>query len=66
MHTNIIGTILSYKYLIMKNLTANFNGVDYTAPAIKSIEVVAERGFEASMPGVNIAPWETEEGTLEF
>ena len=40
--------------------------MEYTTPEVNVCMVKAERGFEASMPGVTINPWEREEGTLEF
>lgn len=49
----------------MKNIKLSRGG-EYTAPAMEVCLVVAERGFEASMPGVTINPWEREEDTLEF
>ena len=50
----------------MKKLITNVKEAVYSAPSIEALEVVAERGFEASMPGVVISPWETEDGELEF
>ena len=38
----------------------------YTAPEVSIYSVEAERGFEASLPGVTINPWEREEDSLEF
>lgn len=50
----------------MKKLITNVKGEGYSTPSIKAIDVIAERGFEASMSGVTISPWETEDGELEF
>lgn len=50
----------------MNYKTKNLRGGEYAAPAMEVCLVVAERGFEASMPGVTINPWEREEDTLEF
>ena len=40
--------------------------MEYTAPMEEVCSVKAERGFEASMPGVTINPWEREEDSLQF
>ena len=40
--------------------------MEYTTPMVEVCSVKAERGFEASMHGVTINPWEREDGTLEF
>ena len=40
--------------------------MEYTAPEVEVCSVKAERGFEASMPGVTINPWEREEDSLQF
>ena len=40
--------------------------MEYTAPMVEVCAVKAERGFEASMPGVTINPWEREEDSLQF
>lgn len=45
--------------------TYNVKGA-YTAPELDVCSVKVESGFEASMPGVTINPWEREDGTLEF
>ena len=42
------------------------NFMEYTTPEVNVCMVKAERGFEASMPGVTINPWEREEDSLEF
>ena len=42
------------------------NFMEYTTPEVEVCSVVVERGFEASMPGVTINPWEREEDSLEF
>jgi hypothetical protein len=38
----------------------------YEAPNFDVVLAVVERGFEASMPGVKINPWESEDDSLEF
>lgn len=38
----------------------------YEAPNFDVVLAVVERGFEASMPGVTINPWESEDDSLEF
>ena len=38
----------------------------YEAPNFDVVLAVVERGFEASMPGVSINPWEREDDSLEF
>lgn len=38
----------------------------YEAPNFDVVLAVVERGFEASMPGVTITPWESEDDSLEF
>ncbi len=42
------------------------NGGEYATPSIDIYEVRVEAGFEASMPGVTINPWESEGDKLEF
>ena len=42
------------------------NFMEYTTPKVNVCLVKAERGFEASMPGVTIKPWEPEDDTLQF
>ena len=44
----------------------NFNEGAYAAPSIEIHAVSVEAGFEASMPGVTINPWESDDDTLEF
>lgn len=48
-----------------KNNLKNLGGT-YAAPEMQLCSIKVEAGFEASMPGVTIDPWEREEGTLEF
>ena len=50
---------------IMKH-TANFQDAVYSAPQVDVCSVKVESGFEASMPGVTINPWESEGDSLEF
>lgn len=38
----------------------------YNAPSITLCEVKVEAGFEASLPGVTISPWESDDDSLEF
>ena len=38
----------------------------YATPSIEIYAVRVEAGFEASMPGVTINPWESDDDTLEF
>lgn len=38
----------------------------YEAPNFDVVLAVVERGFEASMPGVTINPWESEDDSLVF
>ena len=38
----------------------------YTAPEVKVCSVMVESGYEASMPGVTIKPWEGENDSLQF
>lgn len=45
--------------------TYNVKGA-YTAPMLDAYSVKVESGFEASMPGVTIKPWETEDDSLQF
>ena len=49
---------------LMKYL--NINTEIYAAPSLSIVEVAVEMGFEASLPGVGVAPWEEEEGGLEL
>ena len=46
----------------MKKTTLN----NYTAPRVEVCSAVVESGYQASMPGVTINPWEREDDTLEF
>lgn len=43
-----------------------FNEGAYVAPSIEIYAVHVEAGFEASLPGVTINPWESDDDTLEF
>ncbi|MBO7282504.1 MAG: hypothetical protein J6U73_03755 [Alistipes sp.] len=38
----------------------------YEAPNFDVVLAVVERGFEASLPGVSINPWESEDDSLVF
>lgn len=38
----------------------------YEAPNFDVVLAAVERGFEASMPGVTINPWESEDDSLVF
>ena len=38
----------------------------YEAPNFDVVLAVVERGFEVSMPGVTINPWESDGDSLEF
>lgn len=38
----------------------------YNTPLITLYEVKVEAGFEASLPGTEIAPWESDNDSLEF
>lgn len=40
--------------------------MSYEAPNFDVVLAAVERGFEASMPGVKINPWESEDDSLEF
>ena len=40
--------------------------MSYEAPNFDVVLAVVERGFEASMPGVSINPWENDNDSLEF
>jgi hypothetical protein len=48
---------------IMKHTT--IDGA-YTAPEMNVCSVNVESGYQASMPGVTIKPWEGEEDSLQF
>jgi hypothetical protein len=50
----------------MKNSTKNFVGKEYAVPTIETYSVNVEQGFQASVPGVTINPWESDNDTLEF
>ena len=45
--------------------TNNVKGA-YTTPEMDVCSVKVESGFETSMPGVTINPWESDNDTLEF
>ena len=38
----------------------------YVAPRVEVSSAAVEAGFSASMPGVTINPWESDNDTLEF
>ena len=39
----------------------------YCAPTVELCEVVAERGFQASLPGTTINPWESDnDASIQF
>jgi hypothetical protein len=42
------------------------DAVRYCHPTIESLDVVCERGFEASLPGVTIDPWGSDDDSLEL
>ena len=46
--------------------TKNTFRESYAAPEMEVCSVKAEAGFEASMPGVTIKPWESDDDSLEF
>ena len=50
----------------MSKLTINTISSEgiYFAPSIDLCEVKVEAGFEASMPGVTINPWESDDDSL--
>ena len=39
---------------------------NYSYPTIETLNVVCERGFEASLPGVTIDPWGNDNDSLEL
>lgn len=39
---------------------------NYRYPTIEILNVVCERGFEASLPGVTIDPWGNDNDSLEL
>ena len=43
-----------------------FGGGKYNAPEIEMYESVVERGFEESIEGVAINPWDTDDEELSF
>jgi hypothetical protein len=49
------------------NYTNNLKKAVYTTPKVAICSVAVEAGFQASMPGVTIKPWEPEtDDSLEF
>lgn len=50
----------------MKYTTKTLREGEYTAPELDVCSVAAEQGFTASMPGVTINPWESDNDSLEF
>jgi hypothetical protein len=44
--------------------TTNNNAESYKAPSIEIHAVKVEAGFEASVPGVTINPWESDNDSL--
>ena len=58
-------TNLIYNTIFMKQNTMT-EVMGYEAPNFDVVLAVVERGFEASMPGVTINPWESEDDSLVF
>lgn len=58
-------TNLIYNTIFMKQNTMT-EVMGYEAPNFDVVLAVVERGFEASMPGVSINPWESEDDSLVF
>ena len=58
-------TNLIYNTIFMKQNTMT-EVMGYEAPNFDVVLAVVERGFEASMPGVTINPWESDDDSLEF
>lgn len=56
--------LLYIKFFIM-NKQFYFSS-EYVAPEVEVISAVVEHGFSASLPGVTIDPWESEDDSLEF
>ena len=52
----------------MKKLIHNsiIKGGGYCTPSIDVVEVAAEAGFEASLPGVSISAWESDNDSLDL
>ena len=48
-----------------KTISMNLGGA-YAAPEMQLCSIKVEAGFEASMPGVTINPWESEGDSLQF
>ena len=58
-------TNLIYNTIFMKqNTMTEVKG--YEAPNFDVVLAAVERGFEASLPGVSINPWESDGDSLEF
>lgn len=68
LHLKTGNNYYSKNYITMKKLTHNLNIKEgfYNTPSVDIVEVVAERGFEASIPGVSISPWESDNDSLEL
>ena len=58
-------TNLIYNTIFMKQNTMT-EVMGYEAPNFDVVLAVVERGFEASLPGVSINPWESEDDSLVF
>lgn len=52
----------------MINLThlSTIKGGLYSKPSVYIVDVATERGFEASIPGVSISPWESDKDSIEL
>ena len=46
--------------------TPNIEGRGYSAPAINIYTTCVENGFSASIPGVSILPWGSDNDSLEL
>lgn len=45
---------------------SKIKGGGYATPSIDIYSVKVEAGFEASLPGVTISPWESDNDSLEL
>ena len=60
----ILTNLILYTIFMKQNTMTEVMG--YEAPNFDVVLAVVERGFEASMPGVSINPWESEDDSLVF
>ena len=62
---SVLQTQITLNQTFMKHFATTMKGA-YAAPEVDICTVKVESGFEASLPGVTLNPWESDNDTLEF